>query len=112
MSAMGDDFYKGGAWHRRTVELLGLLNDAVKVQRTPCNHRGIGRPGCVTCDPRIYNTLGVGQSAAPSKPDRRRTCWCGHRFGAHSKGGQCLAVVNDPDRSALIPCPCHGWEPR
>jgi hypothetical protein len=50
--------------------------------------------------------------SAERKADRRRTCWCSHRFGAHSKGGQCLAVVNDPDRSALVPCPCHGWEPR
>lgn len=53
-----DPFYKGGPWH--TVELLALLNDATKVQRTPCDHAEIGKPGCVICDPRIREALGFG----------------------------------------------------
>ena len=58
-----DARYSGGRWHRRTVELLNLLVDATKVQREPCDHAGIGRPGCVTCDPRIRETLGTGYQA-------------------------------------------------
>jgi hypothetical protein len=35
-------------------EALALLADSLDVQRHPCNHAGIGRPGCVICDPRVY----------------------------------------------------------
>jgi hypothetical protein len=35
-------------------EALALLDDALTVQRFPCDHRGIGKPGCVICDPRVY----------------------------------------------------------
>lgn len=35
-------------------EALALLDDALNVQRTPCDHSGIGKPGCVLCDPRTY----------------------------------------------------------
>ena len=58
-----DTRYTGGPWHRRTVELLELLSAATKVQREPCDHAGIGRPGCVTCDLRIRETLGIGSQA-------------------------------------------------
>lgn len=55
---------KGGVWHRRTVELLSLLSDATKVQRDPCDHVGSGHPGCITCDPRIRDAIGVGSRVA------------------------------------------------
>lgn len=54
----------------------------------------------------------------------RRLCTCDHarrdhaRFALEQMGrtfwvrGQCLAVVDDPDRSALITCWCHGYQER
>lgn len=45
--------------------------------------------------------------------DKRRTCWCLHRYRDHATGGTaCLAWVDDPNRTSLKPCPCHGWQPR
>jgi hypothetical protein len=35
-------------------ELRDLLTDALEVQRTGCDHSDIGKPGCRTCDPRVY----------------------------------------------------------
>jgi hypothetical protein len=44
--------------------------------------------------------------------DRRRTCYCGHRYGDHATGGTaCLAWVDDPDASSLRLCQCQGWAP-
>ena len=60
LQANADAFYKGGKYHRRVVELLRMLDAAVEVQRRPCNHAGIGKPGCITCDPAIRDALGVG----------------------------------------------------
>ena len=60
------DPFKHGLWHRRTVELLQLLSDATKVQRSPCHHTGIGKPGCVICDPRVRDAIGVGHQVAPT----------------------------------------------
>jgi hypothetical protein len=43
---------------RREVEALdwaeGLITDTLRVQREGCDHRGIGQPGCGTCDPRVF----------------------------------------------------------
>ncbi|HYI66361.1 MAG TPA: hypothetical protein VEW95_05520 [Candidatus Limnocylindrales bacterium] len=61
-NAMPAILERSDLWHRRVVELLSLLSDASKVQREPCNHIGIGRPGCLTCDPRVREALGVGSS--------------------------------------------------
>ena len=35
-------------------ELEGLLEEALRVQKFGCDHKGIGLPGCRTCDPRTY----------------------------------------------------------
>lgn len=43
--------------NERTDEALSLLRDAIAVQRKPCDHSGIGKPGCCTCDPRIAAVL-------------------------------------------------------
>lgn len=44
--------------------------------------------------------------------DKRRTCECGHRYRDHAAGGtQCLAWVDDPDRTSLKPCYCQRWQP-
>lgn len=32
----------------------GLIGDTLRVQREGCDHKGIGQPGCGTCDPRIF----------------------------------------------------------
>lgn len=49
--------------------------------------------------------------------DKRRTCWCGHRYGVHATGGtRCMAMVDDTDRGeerdTSYQCTCHGWDPR
>lgn len=42
--------------------------------------------------------------------DKRRTCDCGHRYGAHSTDGQhCLAQVDLPGATSSQLCSCHGW---
>ena len=56
--------FKYGQFHRRAVELTSLLADAAEVQRTGCNHAGIGRPGCVVCDPRVRDALGSASAEA------------------------------------------------
>ncbi len=63
-----DPFCKGGKWYCRTVELTSLLVDATRVQREPCDHEGIGRPGCVTCDPRIRDAIGAGSARLADTP--------------------------------------------
>jgi hypothetical protein len=40
----------------RLATVEALLSDALDVQRHPCDHSGIGRPGCATCDPRTHYT--------------------------------------------------------
>lgn len=45
--------------------------------------------------------------------DKRRTCWCLHRYRDHANGGTaCLAWVDDPQRTSLKPCACQRWQPR
>ena len=44
---------------------------------------------------------------------RRRLCTCGHALADHAAhGGRCLATVNDPDKTALVQCYCHGYDER
>lgn len=52
-------------WHARAVELIGLLSSAVRLQREPCLHLGIGRPGCGACDPRVRDALRLDQEPDP-----------------------------------------------
>ena len=59
--------YKYGEFHKRSVELMSLLSDAVEVQRNGCRHSGIGRPGCVVCDPRIRDAIPTASQAERSE---------------------------------------------
>lgn len=37
--------------------LSSLLRAALELQREPCRHIGIGKPGCITCDPNVRDVL-------------------------------------------------------
>ena len=79
-------------------EALALLDDALTVQRFPCRHKGIGMPGCVICDPRVYPGALAALRSTPAAPHEHV---CGSRPSEPAPTGRSTARTCPATRDVL-----------
>lgn len=87
-------------------DLGALLREALDRQVRPCDHTGIGLPGCRTCDPRVRDyrrELPVAEECVGGEPPRPDLGMCVYyRTGGRTRRALVDSMVDDAEWVEVI----------